>query len=99
MYSTPVFRGGGGGNRQMRQKARTMTLIGVLISSAGGQLPSRSDFYHYGRWEGKAMLPDLAGAAQLRASGIPAAGIQHISSNVLSSTYFLGKTFFFSKIF
>jgi hypothetical protein len=46
-----------------------MTLIGVLTSSAGEQWPSRIVFYHDGLWEGQLMLPDLTGAAQLRASG------------------------------
>jgi hypothetical protein len=62
----------------MRQKARVLTLIGVLTSSARGYWPSRSAFYHDGCWEGQPMLPDLAGAAQLCVSGNPAAGIQHL---------------------
>jgi hypothetical protein len=62
----------------MRQKARVLTLIGILTSSARRQWPSRSDFYHDGRWEGEPMLPDLTEAAQLCASGNPAAGIQHL---------------------
>jgi hypothetical protein len=62
----------------MRQKARVLTLIGVLTSSARGQWPCRSDLYHDGRWEGQPMRPDLTGAAQLCASGNPAAGIQHL---------------------
>ncbi len=49
----------------MRQKARVLT----LTSSAVGQQPTSSDFYHDGRWEGQPMLPDLPGAAQLQASG------------------------------
>ncbi len=60
---------GGEGGRQMSQKARVLTLIGVLTSSAGGKWPSRFDFYHDGRWEGQPMLPDLEGAGQLRAFG------------------------------
>ena len=60
---------GVGGDRQMRQKARVLTLIGVLTSSARGQWPSRSDFYHDGRWEGQPMQPDLEGAGLLRAFG------------------------------
>ncbi len=35
VYSTPVFKGGRG-DKQMRQKARELTLIGVLPSSARG---------------------------------------------------------------
>ncbi len=38
-------------------------------------------------------------SSSLCCSGIPTAPRDHIPSNVLSSTYFLGKTFFFSKIF
>ena len=53
----------------MRQKARVLTLIGVLTSSAVGQWPSRLDFYHDGRWEGQPMQPDLEGAGLLRAFG------------------------------
>jgi hypothetical protein len=62
----------------MRQKARVLTLIGVLTISARGWWPRRSDFYHDGRWEGQPMLPDLEGVGQLCASGNPAAGIQHL---------------------
>ncbi len=62
----------------MRQKDRVLNLIGILTSSARGEWPSRNDFYHDGRWEGQLMLPDLAGAAQLCASGNPAAGIRHL---------------------
>jgi hypothetical protein len=51
----------------MRQKARVLTLIGVLTILAGGWWPSRFDFYHDRRWEGQPMLPDLEGAGQLKA--------------------------------
>jgi hypothetical protein len=80
--STPVFKGGRG-DTQMRQKARVLTLIGILTSSAGGQWTSRSDFNYDGRWEGQLMLPDLAGAAQLCASGNPAAGIQNLGMTLI----------------
>ncbi len=77
MYSTPVFKGGRG-DRQMRQKARGSTLIGIVTSSNRGYWPSISYFYHDGRWEEQLMLPDLSGAAQLCASGNPAASIRHL---------------------
>jgi hypothetical protein len=60
---------GGEGDSQMRQKARVLTLVGVLTSSAGDKWSSRFDFYHDGRWEGQPLLPDLEGAVQLRAFG------------------------------
>ncbi len=58
---------GGEGGQTKRQKARVLTLIGVLTSSAVGQWPSRLDFYHDGCWEGQPMQPDLEGAGLLRA--------------------------------
>jgi hypothetical protein len=67
VYSTPALEERG--DRQMRQKARVLTLIGVLTSSAVGEWPSRLDFYHDGRWEGQPMQPDLEGAVLLRAFG------------------------------
>ena len=67
VYSTPVLEERG--DRQMRQKARVLTLIGVLTSSAVEKWPSRLDFYHDGRWEGQPMQPDLEGAGLLRAFG------------------------------
>ncbi len=53
----------------MRQKAKVSTLISILTSSAGDCGPVVMIFQHEGRREGQPMLPDLAGAAQLRASG------------------------------
>ena len=60
---------GGEGGQTKRQKARVLTLIGVLTSSAVGLCPSRLDFYHDGRWEGQPMQPDLEGTGLLRAFG------------------------------
>ncbi len=60
---------GGEGGQTKRQKARVLTLIGVLTSSAVGQWPSRLDFYHDGHWERQPMQPDLEGAGLLRAFG------------------------------
>jgi hypothetical protein len=53
----------------MRQKAKVLTLIGFLTSSAVGERPSRLNFYHDGRWEGQPKQPDLEGAGLLRAFG------------------------------
>jgi hypothetical protein len=67
VYSTPILEERG--DRQMRRKARVLTLIGVLTSSAVGQWLSRLDFYRDGRCERQPMQPDLEGAGLLRAFG------------------------------
>ncbi len=48
---------------------REVAHSGVLPSSAWGEWPGRCDLY----FDGPTTLPALAGAAQLRASAIPAA--------------------------